>query len=565
MRYGKSIGALAVAMWSASCTPPLSGASLDAQDAEPTDSTSLDAGLDAGRRESADAGTHDTGQSVNPTCAADGIRLRAVAPTYGGFRPEEARASLGLAAVLSDRHIVFGERRDPYSEGTELVLVEVEADTLRIVDTATSSAQVATQMGGAQNWTDPLGGFLVPMGASRFALVAGRSSIEVYEVSDAGMRRTHALPLLPAPSGSPIFGAVARGDRIFVCETQGLASYRVGATEIVRAPSTAPAFACGDLARSPNGQRLVSVSRTRGLVVLDADRFPLAIVDDIRDVGAYVDVAASDTAIAALEIRTAGEPAPVIVYGMDGTRWGTLEPTTNSLPVGVAFVGDDLLVSWVSFEQGRPRLEVRLTRVEPGRLQEVGRNTVRRGSKFESRPIGTLAPPVTGAELAVAFPYRSVLAINGDGAFVSITGPGHGAPQDIARVAPKRVVARGLFSFFGWTFGQAASGGRASPDLPALLSLRRGAFTEWWFPDTGDYELDPEARLGLLTLDADLPRLVDTVPLNGGPARLSGGRQLVSTRTEPDGSLVLNVYGWEGESLATPQTLRWMPRQDRGL
>lgn len=423
---------------------------LSCADREAAPSSDL-AGSDAGSHDGAsdadvgtakDAGPGDLGTDAGaaesgPVGCGPEPQLDRMAPFYGGFVPERD-ASRGLVAILSERLLVFAERRDPFQAGTELVLVERSDGELQVLDTLSSTVSVPTYFGQGQLWSKSIGGALVALGPSRFALLGSRSGIELYSADRQRLRRLDRIEL---DASAPLLRAGAASDgKLLSCTSNGIHGYRVAQDRLEALGRVSLRFDCRDLAFSAELGRGAAVSIHKGLMLLDWSDDQLEWTDTIRDVPGYGTVDIGPGGVLALEQANNGAPGAVILYDPDSLeRRFALAPSRASYPVGAVWLGEHSIVSWLSYEDEGVSLELRsfgIDQREGPRIRMFG------GSNRELRAIGQVTQPVGAHGLVVPRPYRLPVAWSEAG-FQPLSGPTLGAASTIASLDESTVWVQG--------------------------------------------------------------------------------------------------------------------------
>ncbi len=529
-------------------------------DADLARDRSDDAGrLDVQPRPGDDGGVSGGGVDVGPplACTPDGPTIVDVVPTYGGFRPEAALVSVGLALALSERWIVFADRRVPF--GTQLALVEVEGDRLVRRHSVVSTLMFDVKEGGLMDWKGRVFGSLVPLGGLRFAVVGGSSGVEVYEAQSGNLVRTHRLEL---PLNQTSFGAsVYDGGALWLC---GFGTnpfqpvvYRI--TEGGLVPEDDPPGVrlrgCRDVALSSTGEAVLARFLDPQLQRFRLDEGGAGPVDSLQTTHPFASVSAGPRYFAGIELRAVAEAGKVAIYETRSARLvGELEPRDKS-PLGVAVTDDDLLlVTWLREPNpGNPRssLELELHRLTSHSIERLSAHPL---GTFQGRQTVTFQNPSVHGRLAVIQPGREVFRIEPDGRVEELTGPGHGGLHRLVALPDGRGLALGSrfaseIQVGPETLGLAepvllapatgelrliSSGGRVVWDFPRQTSLLRGYHRMPRAETQVDVLVDADHRFearGPLTLDGGPAALVG---FGGDLLQLTADGQLRQLRPEPE-------------------------------
>lgn len=481
--------------------------------------------------------------------------------TFGAFA-EGGPAHQGLSAILSERYLVFAE---PLQPGLALRLVEREGDTLRLRSELTTLAPLKYDSFGLIG-DMLLGTHLVPLSATRVALVSSHYAVEVFDVVDGELVSRDREWLDHA--GWELSG-VGAGSYLYTCG-DGLEVYDVASDGQVRlSRRIADIWPCRSLALSPDGKELYQAT-TRDVRVFDLSDPAQPVRRDvvIRPQRYYVGVAAGAGGRLALQedvvFETSG-PASVL-RTLDFSEEVVFPSIYHDAVVyGAGFAGADLALQYerVAGEEVALSLETFALGASPPPRRSAYTFAKFADAGSERVQVYSLA---TAGALAVVAPTRQVLDVTGD-VITELRGTAQGSLSRVRPAGPGRVAAYGSSSTHLVDITDAAHpvllfGGLLEPGEGGPMSYELGTSAPMWLGFEADNAVIPKAPkeakvVQLEPLSGAAPRQVGFVRIEGGYAlRATSAGLLFELRAATSGSgHLLRAYALphragEGQALA---------------
>jgi hypothetical protein len=444
---------------------------------------------------------------------------------FGGFRAEE-QAVQGLVEVLDKDYLVFAERLAEGNGHTALSLVRVTTSGLELVDRVLSPLRVELLHDIGLDWTMRIPAYLVPIGYQRFAYLATRTGIEIYDYSKGKLVLLSSSPL---SAQDPMTYDVAWANgRLWTC-AGALQSYTVSEEGKVSAGESVPVTSgCKDLTASEDGQQLF-VSNSTGIYAVQLLTKPI-VTHQTTGLSLFTGLSSSGGYVAGIRSVAAGLAGSVGVFrANDLSPLATLPVTARSEATSVALHEGELFVQISRTSNGRSSAWLERYSIANDVLSLEGSQLIRDTSGPNIAAYGNPVPISLRENLIAVLPWRDVLRIT-PGEMRPITGAQHGAIEQLVPVSPTTLDGFGPDSVYRFDITDprrptVLDGGRTLGPYVNELRLISGpqpsrlvnvpVFSSPVRQDRSTTELSHFA-----SRVSRLPELSNTLTLDGGPAVL---------------------------------------------